>query len=67
MKKLLFTLAILLLAGTSNAFARRCIEGAVFDVDEYGQAQLVDCAKWERNSEAVEAEQEAINVYSSEN
>lgn len=66
MKKLIFTLTILLLASTSNAFAGRCLEGAVFDVDENGQTQLIDCTKWERNPEAVLAKQEAINAYSSE-
>lgn len=49
-----------------NAFARKCLEGAVFDVDEKGQTQLVDCAKWERKPGAVLAEQEAINAYTNE-
>lgn len=66
MKKLILALAILFLVNTSNAAARRCFEGAVFDVDEDGKAQLVDCAKWERNPEAVLTEQDAINAYSSE-
>lgn len=67
MRKLIFTLTILLLASTSNTFAGRCLEAAVFDVDENEQAQLVDCARWERNPEAVLAEQQAIDSYTSEN
>ena len=63
MKQLLFIFSLMLLA-SSNAAARRCLEGAVFDED--GKAQLVDCAKWERNPEAVLTEQDAINAYSSE-
>ena len=65
MKKFLLTFIIsILIAG--DAFARRCLESAVFDVDENGQVQLVDCAKWERNSEAVLAEQKAIDNYTNE-
>lgn len=66
MKKIILILTILLLASTSNAFAGKCLKGAVFDVDENGQAQLVDCAKWERSPEAVLAEQQAINNYTNE-
>lgn len=57
---------ILLFASTSNAAARKYLEGAIFDVDEKGQTQLVDCAKWERKPGAVLAEQEAINAYTNE-
>lgn len=66
MKKFIYTLTILIIASTSNATARRCLDGAVFDVDEYGKAQLVDCAKWERNPEAILAEQDAINAYTTQ-
>lgn len=65
LKKILLILAILVFT-SENASARKCLDGAVFDVDDNGQAVLVDCAKWERNPEAVLAEQEAINAYTSE-
>ena len=65
MKYFLFTFSLILMVA-ENACARRCLEGAVFDVDENGQAQLVDCAKWERNPEAVLAEQKAIDNYTNE-
>lgn len=65
LKKILLILAILVFT-SENASARKCLDGAVFDVDDNGQAVLVDCAKWERNPEAVFAEQEAINAYTSE-
>lgn len=61
MKKFLLTFIISILI-IGDAFARRCLEGAVFDVDENGQAQLVDCAKWERNPEAVLAEQKLLII-----
>ena len=65
MKKFLFTFIIsILIAG--NAFARRCLEGAVFDIDDNGQTQIVDCAKWERNPKAILAEQRAIENYTNE-
>lgn len=63
-KFLFYTFLFIFMA--ENAFAQRCLEGAVFDVDENGQAQLVDCAKWERNPEAVLAEQKAIDNYTNE-
>lgn len=66
MKKIIFIIS-LILAMAGNAEARKCLEGAVFDADENGQARLVDCAKWEREPEAVLAEQAAINAYSNEN
>lgn len=65
LKKILLILAILVFT-SENASARKCLDGVVFDVDDNGQAVLVDCAKWERNPEAVLAEQEAINAYTSE-
>lgn len=65
LKKILLILAILVFT-SENALARKCLDGAVFDVDDNGQAVLVDCAKWERNPEAVLTEQEAINAYTSE-
>lgn len=65
MKKFLLTFIIsILIAG--NAFARRCLDGAIFEVDDSGQTQIVDCAKWERNPEAVLAEQQAIDNYTDE-
>ena len=63
-KFLFYTFLFIFIA--ENAFARRCLEGAVFDVDENGQAQLVECSKWERNPEAVLAEQKAIENYTNE-
>ncbi len=66
MKQHVFIFSLILILAAENATARRCFEGAVFDVDEKGQAQLVDCAKWERDPEVVLAEQEAINVYTDE-
>lgn len=65
LNKILLILAILVFT-SENASARKCLDGAVFDVDDNGQAVLVDCAKWEREPEAVLAEQEAINAYTSE-
>lgn len=66
MKKYVFIFSLILILAAENATALRCFEGAVFDVDEKGQAQLVDCGKWEKNPEAVLAEQDAINAYTSE-
>lgn len=65
MKKFLLTFIISILI-VGDAFARRCLEGAMFDIDENGQAQLVECAKWERNPEAILAEQRAIENYTNE-
>lgn len=66
MKKILLILTVVFIANIHIASARKCLDGAIFDVDDNGQAVLVDCAKWERNPEAVLAEQEAINAYTSE-
>lgn len=66
MKHLIF-IFLIILATSTDALAKKCLEGAVFDADENGQARLVDCAKWEREPEAVLAEQAAINAYSNEN
>lgn len=65
MKKIIFILS-LILTMMDNAEARKCLEGAVFDVDKNGQSQLVDCAKWEREPEAILAEQAVINSYTNE-
>lgn len=65
MKKFLLTFIISILI-VGDAFARRCLEGAMFDIGENGQAQLVECAKWERNPEAILAEQRAIENYTNE-
>ncbi len=62
MKPFIFIFSLMLLAA-GNTEAKKCLEGAVFDADENGQARLVDCAKWERETEAVLAEQAAINAY----
>lgn len=66
MKKIIFII-FLILTIAGNAEARKCLEGAIFNTDENGLARLVDCAKWEREPEAVLAEQAAINTYSNEN
>ncbi len=66
MKKYVFIFSLILILAAENATARRCLEGSVFDVDENGQTQLIDCTKWERNPEAVLAKQEAINAYTNE-
>lgn len=66
MKKILLILAVVFIANIHIASARKCLDGAVFDVDDNGRAVLVDCAKWERNPEAVLAEQVAINAYTNE-
>lgn len=63
MKKSIFIFSLMFILAAENAEARKCLEGAVFDADENGQARLVDCAKWEREPEAVLAEQAAINAY----
>lgn len=65
MKKFLLTFITSILIA-ENAFARRCLEGVVFDIDDNGQTQIVDCAKWERNPETVLAEQRAIENYTNE-
>lgn len=67
MKKSIFIFSLIFILAAGNAEARKCLEGAVFGTDENGQARLVDCAKWEREPEAVLAEQAAINAYSNEN
>lgn len=60
MKKLILLIACLM-AFANTAEARRCLRGAVWDVNEKGESRLVSCAKWERPVEARLAEQEAIN------
>ena len=48
---------------SANAMVpKRCIEGDVWEVDEWGDPVLVDCAKWESDDpEARVAEQKAID------
>lgn len=65
MKKFLLTFIISILIA-ENTFARRCLDGAIFEVDDNGQTQIVDCAKGERNHEAVLAEQQTIDNYTDE-
>ncbi len=62
MKKILLILAFFMLI-TKNVEARKCLESAIFDVDDNGQAVLVSCEKWERDAEAEVAELAAINAY----
>lgn len=62
MKRILLILVFFMLI-IKNVEARKCLEGAVFDVDDNGQAILVSCEKWERDVEAEVAEQAAINAY----
>ena len=62
MKRILLILAFFMLI-IKNVEARKCLEGAVFDVDDNGQAILVSCEKWERDVEAEVAEQAVINAY----
>ncbi len=62
MKKILLVLVFFMLI-IKNVEARKCLDGAVFDVDDSGQAILVSCEKWERDIGAEVSEQAAINAY----
>ena len=67
MKKIVL-LVVCLFAFVSVAEARKCLVGAVVEIDENGHSRIVSCEKWERNVEAVVAEQDAINnAYAEEN
>lgn len=47
---------------------RKCLVGAVIEIDENGHSRIVSCEKWARPVEAVLAEQDAIkNAYAEEN
>lgn len=62
MKKNLLILVFFMLI-IKNVEAKKCLEGAVFDVGDNGQAVLISCEKWERDVEAEVAEQATINAY----
>lgn len=58
-------LASFLVGTANNAVAltpKRCVEGAVWEVNEWGEEELVDCAKWESSDpQVLIAEQAAID------
>lgn len=64
------SLRVVLLASCLIGFAnnvnaltpKRCVEGAVWETDDLGDPQLVECAKWEQtNPQITLAEQKAID------
>lgn len=67
-KKLILTTGCLIgLTTTVNAMTpRRCLEGAVWEVNNLGEEELVDCAKWERPVEARVAEKDALSFLDEE-
>lgn len=55
-------LTCLLFATNANALLpKRCLEGAVWEINDWGEEELVSCGKWEQDPSAAVAEQEAIN------
>lgn len=62
MKALSILLLICFVSSANAMTPKQCVEGAVWEVDEWGDPVLADCAKWESdNPEARVAEQEAID------
>ena len=51
------------IANSANALTpKRCIDGAVWELNEWGEEELVSCAKWESSDPQTSiAEQEAID------
>ena len=49
-------------ANSVNALTpKRCVEGAVWELNKWGEEELVSCAKWESSDpQVLIAEQEAI-------
>lgn len=62
-KIMLLANCLIITANSANALTpKRCVEGAVWEMNSWGEEELVDCAKWESyNPEAMVAEQEAID------
>lgn len=67
-KKLILTTVCLIgLTSSVNAMTpRRCLEGAVWEVNSRGEEELVDCAKWERSVEGRVAEKDALSFLDEE-
>lgn len=62
-KIILLASCLVVIANSANALTpKRCVEGAVWEINKWGEEELVDCVKWEsHNPEAMVVEQEAID------
>ena len=62
-KIMLLTIFLTGIANNANALTpKRCIEGAVWELNSWGEEELVSCAKWESSDPQTSiAEQEAID------
>ena len=63
-KKIMLLVSCLIgIANNANALTpKRCIEGAIWEKNSWGEEELVDCARWESSDPQTSiAEQEAID------